>query len=51
MKTRLLRITVRALILSAFILFVGIMGKADMEDEIATQEFYNELAVQTQCLP
>lgn len=48
---KILKTTVRALILSAFILAIGIMGRLDMEDELATADFYNELAAQTSCLP
>ena len=48
---KLLKITVRALILSAFILAIGMLGKIDIADEIATEQFYNELAAQTQYLP
>ena len=48
---KILKITVRALILSAFILAIGLLGKIDIADEIATEQFYNELAVQTQYLP
>lgn len=51
MNMKLLKIIVRALILLGFILVIGTMGRLDMEDEIATADFYNELAAQTSCLP
>ena len=48
---KILKITGRALILSVFILAIGLLGKIDIADEIATEQFYNELAAQTQYLP
>ncbi len=48
---KILKTTAKALILSAFILAIGLLGKIDIADEIATEQFYNELAVQTQYLP
>ncbi len=48
---KILKTTVKVLILSAFILAIGLMGKIDIADEIATEQFYNELAAQTQYLP
>lgn len=48
---KILKTTVRALILSVFILAIGLLGKIDIADEIATEQFYNELAAQTQYLP
>lgn len=48
---KILKTTAKALILSAFILAIGLLGKIDIADEIATEQFYNKLAAQTQYLP